>query len=505
MADVFTPYSTAKPYFAGSLPQWMLPEDAERIMSYDVYEKMYWSESNEGVIIEDGEPINLPVGKALVEAVHRFLAVGWDFKIVGNDPDQRCRIAFTNLFKREQVKSKVSTAKRYGLIRGDAMLHVVADPLKSAGSRISIYELDPSTYFPIYDIDEPDRILGCHIVDQILDAQDKLIIRRQTYRKQEDEDTGEFTGVITTELALFETEGWDDRFGRKPEDIKRIQTITPETPLPAPISAIPVYHWKNTRNPVDMFGSSLLRGIEKVLKSIDQVITDEDVALALASLGVYATDSAPPGTDPNDPTKEADGSWVIGPGRVIEVQRGTSFTRVPGITSVQPALDHATYLEAKARSGASVPAVAMGDVDVPSAESGIALMLKFMPLLAANAERELEILSVLDHMLYDLQTMWFPAYEGLNFGAELLVESVTKDAMPVNRQAVIDETLALLSDGVITLGMAVAKLQSLGWEFTSEDIAELVAAKKAAAAATADPFGERVAAEKETDSEDADA
>ena len=119
---------------------------------------MYWGESVIGIEVEDGDPIRVPISKNLVEAVHRFLAVGWDFTVLGKDEDNTCRVAMTKLFKREQIKAKVSSAKRFGLIRGDAILHVTANPNKDQGSRISINELDPATYFPIYEIDDPDRI-----------------------------------------------------------------------------------------------------------------------------------------------------------------------------------------------------------------------------------------------------------------------------------------------------------------------------------------------------------
>lgn len=486
MADL-TPYSTAKKYFNG-LQTWMKDEDRERIASYQLYEEIYHNASESGIEIEDGDPILVPTAKILIEAIHRFLAVGWTFNVEGED--EEARSAFEKLFAREQIRSKVSSQKRYGLIRGDAMLHIVADPFKPAGSRISVYELDPASYFPIYDIDYPDRMVGAHLVEQIKDASDNIVIRRQTYRKELDEN-GNPTGIITSELALFELAGWDDRFGAKPEDIKRITVLEPEAPLPAEISSIPIYHWHNQRNPGDVFGSSAIRGLEKIIKSIDQTITDQDLGIALTSLGVYTTDSAPP--------RDAEGNetgWVIGPARVVELQQGRNFGRVPGIGSITPSVEHMNFLESKIRAGASVPAVAVGDVDVSTAESGIALSLRLLPLIAANEERELEMISVLNHFLYDLQTMWFPAYEAQNFKPDTLVVSFVRDPMPVNRAAQISETLQLLEAGLITIKQAVEALAELGWEYTEDDINELLKAAADKAAATADPFGDRLRAER---------
>jgi len=489
VAKAFTPYSTAKPYF-GPLPQWLDPVDAQRIQAYQLYEEMYWNANDAGVESQDSEAVHIPVAKGLVEAIHRFLLVGWDVRYEGGTEAEQAaaKAQIDTLFKREQFPAKVSSAKRYGLIRGDAMFHVVADPEKPAGSRISIYELDPATYFPIYDLDDPDRITGCHLIE-MTEWNERQVIRRQTYRKEqvyeideEGRETVVFTGRVTSELALFELSGWDDRFGAKPESIKRIQTLQPVTLLPEEISQLPVYHWKNTRNTVDIFGSSAYRGLEGLLKKIDQTITDQDLGLALASLGVYVTDSGAP---------KDGGDWVIGPGRVVEVGPGSDFKRVPGITSIAPSVAHADYLEGKAREGLGISPIAAGDVDVSSAESGIALFMKLMPLIAANSERELEIIATLDQLLFDLTRMWFPAYEGVSFG-DVMVVSTVQDPMPVNREAVIEETVLLLEKGLITMQMAIDKLATVGWVYPKDALKQLVAERRAKNADLSDPDGARI-------------
>lgn len=498
MSEIFTPYSTARPFFSGNAPPYASLDDAERIQAYQLYEELYWGESTVGVEVEDGDPIRVPTAKVIVEAVHRFLAAKWTFNVVGITGDdttavEGAKVAFTKLFRREQIEAKVSSNKRYGLIRGDAILHIIADPNKPEGSRISVEELDPATYFPIYDLDDPHKILGCHIVDILLDAEGKAVARRLTYRKEVDENDVP-TGLITSEVGMYESSGWDDRFDADPDDIKLLQIIQPEMALPEDIKALPVYHWKNTRNPADIFGSSVLRGLEKPIKAIDQTTTDTDIALALASLGVYATDSGTPES----------GVWQIGPARVIETKPGTSFTRVPGITSIQPALDHSNYLEDKSRAGAGVPAIAAGDVDVSIAQSGIALALQMLPLTAANAERELEMLSVLNHFLYDLQTMWFPAYEGLSFGEGVLVESITSDPIPTDRAGVITEVIELVTAGLITMQMAIDRLAELGWEYPENAISTMLQ-DSANRVKVTDPFSARLVMRDEMDAARKDA
>lgn len=488
MAD-FTPYSTVKPWM-GVLPTWVSPDDADRLGSYTTYEQMYWGSEGAYELTQkgtDSDPIYVPAARSIIEATLRFLAVDWNFTVEGESPEEvtAAQVAFHNLFKRENMWSKFATQKRYCLIRGDALWHIMADPLKEEGSRISIYELDPGSYFPIYDIEDLDKVVGCHIVDTIIDEDGTTeVIRRQTYRKQQDKE-GNFTGIITSELALFELAGWDDRNGAKPEDIKQVRVLVPEYPLPTEITQIPVYHWKNIRNPADPFGSSQMRGIERLAAAVNQTITDQDLAVALAGLGVYVTDSAAPVDEDGEEV-----NWIIGPGRVIELTPATTFKRVNGITSVQPSLDHIGYLEDKMREGAGVPAIAMGDVEVQAAESGIALSLRLSPILAANKEKELDLLGITDNMLYDLQRMWFPAYESLSM-ENVIVTSVVGDPMPKNRKALVDEIIALATSTppLLTIEEAREELIKLGYTFTKT--ATGVVKQQERLAAANDPFAGR--------------
>jgi len=490
MAD-FTPYSTTSPWTQGLLPKWMSPEDAERIAAYQLYEEIYWGAPGAFELTQKGsdeDPIYVPAARTIIEATNRFLAVDWSYFVdpkLGT-PEERTALdtAFLNLFRRETMWAKFATQKRYGLIRGDALWHITADETKAPGSRISIHELDPASYFPIYDDSNIDRIIGCHIVD-VTEWDGKEMIRRQTYRKDFER------GVITSEEAIYELAGWDDRYGAKPEDIKRVTVTIPLHDLPPQITQLPVYHIKNIRNPADPFGSSQLRGIERLAAAVNQTITDQDLAVALAGLGVYVTDSAAPRNEDGEEV-----NWIIGPGRVIELGApGNKWDRVQGITTVQPSLDHAGYLEAKMREGAGVPAIATGDVDVQAAESGIALFLRLAPLLAANAEKETEMLGTYDQMFYDLSTMWFPAYEQMDFGAAR-VSAQVGDPMPENRQAKIDEVIKIYGAGIITLEMAQAELAKLGYEFPT-DGAEAVLSQQARIASMVDPYANRVRVELE--------
>jgi hypothetical protein len=239
--------------------------------------------------------------------------------------------------------------------------------------------------------------------------------------------------------------------------------------------------------------------------AINQSLTDEDATMVFQGLGMYVTSAAPP--------QDAEGNttdWSIGPMQIIEIGQDQRFDRVTGVSDVSPYQNHMNYIDEKGLSEASgTPQIAIGRVDVSVAESGISLQLQLMPLLAQNAEKEEELLVVLDQMFYDITTMWLPAYEPEKFGnaevmQEMSVVCIFDDPMPKNRDAQVQETLLLVTSNLILTTMAISKLRSLGWEYpafdpvtgeplTDEMIAQMLTAQSAANAAALDPFSASMA------------
>src|SRR5262249_55717788 len=136
-----------------------------------------------------------------------------------------------------------------------------------------------------------------------------------------------------------------------------------------------------------------------------QAVSDEELALALEGLGMYATDGGPPRNAAGQPT-----DWVLGPGRVVEHQQGSKFERVTGVSSVTPMQDHLKFMIQQLREASATPEAASGKVDVQVAESGVSLIMQLSPLLAKCEEREDTITDVHSQMFYDLRD-WFAAYE----------------------------------------------------------------------------------------------
>ncbi len=172
MASTFNQYSTARPMLS-NLPTWV-GNDVEqaRIASYKFYEQVYWNVPEAFNLVargSDNSPIYVPAAKTIVETMHRHLAPGM---VIIADPsfgsDQEKLLAtqvITDLARRERLYSRFSANKRYGIIRGDWLWHLYADPLRPAGSRVSVFPLDPASYFPIYNEENLDEIIGAHIVE----------------------------------------------------------------------------------------------------------------------------------------------------------------------------------------------------------------------------------------------------------------------------------------------------------------------------------------------------
>lgn len=481
---VFTPYSTVNP-LTGVMPAWVPPLEQERIASYQVYEEIYWNHPETFKLVVRGtesRPIYIPSGRIIVETMNRFYGKGIGFIVnpaIGTPNDQAlANQAFGNLFRRERFRSVFNANKRYGLIRGDMVFHVTADPAKPQGSRLSIHPVDPASYFPVYSDDNLSRIEKVHLVDQFVNQQNQTMIRRQTYERL---DNGQIqSSVVQMKLEEF----------AKGELGKIDQVLTPPTALPPQITAIPVYHIKNFEEPGNPYGSSEMRGLEIMMAAINQSVSDEDLALALEGLGVYTTDGGGPVGDDGEPT-----DWIIGPGRVVE--NAQNFKRVQGIGSVQPFTDHVKTIFDFMKMASGTPDIAISKVDVQTAESGIALQLQMGPIMAKADEKEDLSLDTLSQFFFDIKS-WMAAYEQMNL-AEVDVQPIFGDRLPVNRKQEIDLHVAMVMTDppIMSAQTARERLAEKGIVFAEDEFTRIVQERSAMqeAAGPADPEGDRLATE----------
>ncbi len=456
MANEFTPYSTLGPLFKPEQPTIFPEEDRERIGAYFKYDEMYWNDDTQFSlrVLEGEEPLYIPNPRTIVDTTSHYLLKGLQVSPTDPEKDKEMTIALENFLKREMFYSRFHTAKHAGVARGDFAMHLTADPLKPQGSRISLTSIDPAMVVPVYDPDDSTKLLKVHIVEVWIDPEDpnKQRIRKLTYEY-------EFLNgrkKVFREEAIWELEpNW---WGPKP---KKVKDLIPRAPLSDLITTIPVYWFKNIDWEGQLFGSSELRGFERLSYNISQVATDQSIALALEGLGVYATDGGRP---VNNEGQETD--WEVAPGKVMEVPAGSFFRRVEGTGSVKPFMDHINYLESKLREAGGLSDVALGRVDVQTAQSGIALAIKFMPTLAKISERDTAGVDRLTQLFFDWK-IWWQVYENQLFDGD--IDVTLGDKLPANRTERINELNNMLDRNVIPRSYYRSEMQSLGYDFP-EDI-----------------------------------
>lgn len=485
-----SPYSTALAV-GGTRPSHITNlEDLERVSAYWLYSDIFYNVPDAYVSVmrnDEGSEISrrlVPSVRTIIEATNRFLAKDLTFvaEAVEGEPelDQTGKAvamqAFDNLLTREEFYSKFMALKRWMLIRGDGCFHILADDTKPQGQRIRIMELDPGQYFKIQHPTDPKRTIGAYIVTVTNDDNDQEIVQRQSYLKTEK--------GIWSQVQFFELTGWDDRYPLSAEDLKPVappsrflegeedSALLTGFELPASITSIPIYHFRNNRSDSMDFGTSEVQGLETLFAGINQTASDQDVTVVLTGIGVYTTTSGRP--------RDAQGNeidWVIAPASVIELQNPADrFERVTGVGSIQPLLDHTAYLERKALQTSGTPDIAVGvqELGQQRPTSGISLMIQMGPILSKNQEKEVGIKAVMDQMVHDLLVGWLPSYEGVSLPGLVIVSSFG-DPLPVDRDAVLAEITAMVTSRLISVEFAQTLVRDkLGYDIPADDMARIV-------------------------------
>ena len=487
-------YTNLNPFFGSAIatpdgiPTWLNADDAKRLAAYAFYDDLYRNSPEQFKLLlrgADETPIYLPSAKRIINAYKRYVGRKLAFSVPLEHPKSEDALFWIDgIFKRERLQSTFNMAKLSSLKMGDGLLYLSADPLKAPGSRLKISSIDPATYFPIYAVDDPgsetkevDKLVGCDLVEQIV-VGDKTYIKRQRYLKynhSEHPSYGNPLAPVQYDVIVLEFESWDD-----PEKQKVFRTDVTPVLLPEGITALPVYHFKCQEETGDPFGTPLLYGLERPMLAINQAITDEDLALSMAGLGMYKADS-----EPVDEKGNAT-SWRIGPKEVVSVPEGGTFERISGLPSVQPSLDHIRFISDFIESTLGISQVALGQVDTSMAESGIALALRMAPLLDATDEIDANWKNVLSNLFWDLKA-WLKGYEGVDL-ADIEITPSFDAKVPKDRDKEAVRVRDMWLDGVVSLTFYRAKMAELyGYQFPV-DMQSEIDAETAAKNALSDPY-----------------
>jgi hypothetical protein len=505
MALAASPYDTVVPLKV-TVPAYVTDEDdILRVRAYVTYSGMWDNLPTiyDALLRSGDDPLSrraVPVVREIIEATNRYLGQGMETvwtAIPGNTVTDEQMATWTanwnSFWAREEGGIKFLSSKRWMLIKGDTVFHVTADTSKPEGSRVRLTEVEPEQYFPIWDPADGERLLGVYLASVVQDDEGNDIVQRIEYRKVNSQEQADELaaplGGIWYRLGFYETDGWDDRAvdadPLKPVDPPEwapVATDPTQDPLngfalDARITAIPVYHIRNRRRGgrIGRFGISDMQGLETLFAGIIQNTSDEDLTVAMDGIGVYYTTSGKPRDEQGNVVP-----WVIGPGSIAELEPDGTLGRVPGVGSIQPYQDHIGYLTNVARATNGAPAVASGNVPTDVALSGVALRIHFMPVIAANSEREAEMASKWSQLLYGLLNMWFPVYEGWE-ALPLQPSVVFGDPLPPDRNAIITEISTLVTLGIVTKEWAAQYLaEQLGYDFPKDMVKDAMAEQQAA-------------------------
>lgn len=466
-----TQWSTTKPYVGpeAAAMSWVPEEERPRLAAYFQYDDMYWNDPRQFAlrVLEGEEPVYIPNARQVVNTTAHYFLKG--LEITCDNPGTKK--ALDTLLKREMFYSRFNDAKVSGVARGDWVLHMTANPLKEQGSRISITVVEPMDVFPIWDDDEPGKMIGCHLAVAYIppkedDPEQKQRLHRLTYRLEEVNGKKR----VSREEGIYVIEPTVGLLGLAEGKARKVKTILAKSYLDERITAIPIYWFKNQHWGGDDYGSSELRGMERLTEVISQGSTDVTGALSLEGLGVYATDGGRPITE--DPTTNTmvETDWEVAPGKVMEVPSGAYFRRVDGVGSITPAIDNISYLESHIHRALGLTDVARGEVEATVAQSGIALAIKFLPTLARLESRDQAGIDKLTHLFFDWKT-WHAVFEREQLEGDIV--PVIGDKLPMDRTARVNELNNMFDRKIIPKTYYRAEMEKMGYEFPDDIQAEL--------------------------------
>lgn len=445
---------------------WIPQEDQERVKAYRKYDQMYWNDPRQYSlrVLEGEDPIYVPNARTIVDTTSHYLMKDMVLRVPQPDHFSTLALRLQEFLDRETFYARFQVAKHTGIARGDFVFHLSANPLKQRFSRISLNSVNPSSVFPVWDSNSPDKMVACFLVEPIYvigeDGQTETQVKKLTYRLVE--ALGQ-RRVFREEAVYRVSPPWYSEDAENTSYLRH--TIAPGL-LDVNINTIPVYWFKNLPWDGQTYGSSDLRGIETILKAISQGTTDTQGALSLEGLGVYATDGGRPIDDNGNEV-----NWEISPGKVMEVPPNSKFWRVQGVGTISPMKEQLERLEKKMHEGAGLTAVALGGGDIPIATSGVALTIQFSPTLAKIEERDIFGVARLNQLFYDWK-VWHQAFEQEILEGEIVPELGAK--LPVNRVELVNELNNMLDRRVISTRYYRDQMAILGYKFPDSIESDIV-------------------------------
>jgi hypothetical protein len=343
-------------------------EKAIRYYSGDIFR-----ETVETEVDEDGAPLLYPVGVNLV----KMIVLSLTDAAFGEWDDQRNIILFrsrnekttavdqaavnfaTQIMEDSNAGSSFWELEFARNLYGAGVLRVNFDFSRPSKVRWSNIPVD--SFYPVFDPEDPDKLLECWYVTQILPEQARTIY-----------------GVTTEgDMPVIRVEHWSKYVYETTIDGKRVDAYSGQNPW----GVIPFVYIPRMRT-IDWWGESLADDIYAPQDEINMRLADAGEALNVHSHPVLHGTNLPRDFNAKNFPLSPNAMWDLG-----RTRAGGDKPEVGLLESENPVADatfkYIEFLYDWTRTSASTPPIAFGEDNGGGQRSGVTLEIRLWPLLKA--------------------------------------------------------------------------------------------------------------------------
>jgi hypothetical protein len=420
----------------------------------EYYSGVVFQKKVETEVGEDGAPLLYPVGINLVKMIIQSMTDA----TYGEFDDERSVVLW-----KAQTSKEVSEAEKAAIdyatvlledsnaasmlweldfdrnLYGAGVLRISPDLPKRAHIKWSKVPLDG--FYPVFDPTDPDIVLECWQVTQILAEQ-----AREIY------------GIDTSDQTpLVKIEHWTASNYETLINGKRMDAYSGVNPW----GVVPYVYIPRMRS-IDWWGESLAEDIYAPQDEMNARIADAGEALSYHSHPIYYGHDLPNNFDTKNYPLDPSSFWDLGR------TRGTDTPEVGMLTNDTPVAEstfkYINFLYDWTRTAASAPPIAFGEDNGGGQRSGITLEIRLWPMLKAvrrsrsylstGFARALQITGL---MLKQKKFTDVPAgVADLLIGRRIL--PVFNSVLPRDEAALVDEVVKLLSTPIPAISLESAEM-----------------------------------------------
>ena len=424
-------------------------EKAMRYYSGDIFREKVETE-----IGDDGAPLLYPVGVNLVKMIVISMtdaAFGeWDdqrnvilFRPRNEKPEQADHDAInfaTQILEDSNASSTLWEVEFDRNLYGAGVLRVTFDfnrPSKIRWTRIPI-----DSFYPVFDPEDPDRLLECWYVTQILPEQAK-----------------EVYGIeVEGDMPITRIEHWSRSIYEITVDGKRVDAYSGVNPW----GEIPFIYIPRMRT-IDWWGEGLAEDIYAPQDEINMRLGDAGEALNVHSHPVMFGKNLPRDFNAKNFPLAPNAMWDLG-----RTRAGRDDPEVGLLESENPVapatFEYIKFLYDWTRTASSAPPIAFGEDDGGGQRSGVTLEIRLWPLLKAmRRSRGYLTAGLLQALQVSGRILKQKKFRGIDAAvierlANRQVVPAYNPVLPRDQAAIVDEVVKLLSTNPPAISLESAQI-----------------------------------------------